>query len=103
MNKVTLDVLWKHLNDKISDNKIKRNNVIDVLQFSATLYVAFRYRIKGYKNKPEIKKKKLRNQIIPVSQWILNNKMINDNDAVTKEEFQQKFGNWLIQYNNNIL
>ena len=44
MNNKTLDRLWKHL-DEDGSGQIERKEVLNILQWMAVLYVAFRFRV----------------------------------------------------------
>ena len=44
MNNKTLDRLWKHL-DEDGSGQIERDEVLNILQWMAVLYVAFRFRV----------------------------------------------------------
>merc|ERR1719237_672813 len=46
MNNKTLDRLWKHL-DEDGSGQIEREEVLNILQWMAVLYVAFRFRQQG--------------------------------------------------------
>eukprot|EP00483_Globobulimina_turgida_P007597 UN07612 len=96
MNNKTLDRLWKHL-DEDATGQIERDEVLSILQWMAVLYVAFRFRQHGGVGQPQINKKKLKIQFVPVNKWILQNKM-NTKRFVRREEFRKLFGQWLKAY-----
>merc|ERR1719319_399931 len=96
MNNKTLDRLWKHL-DEHNSGQIERTEVLNILQWMSVLYVAFRFRQQGGQGQPQINKRKLKAQFVPVKDWILENKM-NTKNVVTREEFRKTFGAWLKEY-----
>eukprot|EP01083_Nonionella_stella_P053202 140830_1 len=96
MNNKTLDRLWKHL-DEDNKGQIERDEVLNILQWMAVLYVAFRFRQQGGQGQPQINKRKLKQQFIPVKDWILEEKM-NTKRVVRREEFRKLFGAWLKSY-----
>merc|ERR1711971_713136 len=87
MNNKTLDRLWKHL-DEDNSGQIERTEVLNILQWMSVLYVAFRFRQQGGQGQPQINKRKLKAQFVPVKDWILENKM-NTKSVVTREEFRK--------------
>jgi len=96
MNNKTLDRLWKHL-DEDNSGHISRDEVLNILQWMSVLYVAFRFRQQGGQGQPQINKRKLKAQFVPVKDWILENKM-NTKKVVHRAEFRKVFGAWLEEY-----
>merc|ERR1719464_164086 len=96
MNKKTVDRLWKHLDEDNSEH-IGRTEVLNSLQWMSVLYVAFRFRQQGGQGQPQINKRKLKAQFVPVKDWILENKM-NTKKVVHRAEFRKVFGAWLEEY-----
>lgn len=96
MNNKTLDRLWKHL-DEDQTGHISRDEVLNILQWMSVLYVAFRFRQQGGQGQPQINKRKLKAQFVPVKDWILANKM-NTKKVVHRAEFRKVFGAWLEEY-----
>jgi len=94
MDGKTLDRLWKHL-DEDNSGVISRGEVLNSLVWMAVLYAAFRFRKRGGKGQPQIRKNKMKAQMVPVNDWILENKM----DAeIARVDFKTVFGEWLEEY-----
>mmetsp|Transcript_31439 Transcript_31439/g.50925 ORF Transcript_31439/g.50925 Transcript_31439/m.50925 type:complete len:172 (-) Transcript_31439:352-867(-) len=98
MNNKTLDRLWRHL-DEDGSGEIERDEVLNILQWMAVLYVAFRFKQQGGQGQPTINKKKLKRQFVPVKDWIVNNKM-QTKRVVKRDEFRKLFGAWLKEYSS---
>jgi len=97
MSSKTLDKLWKNL-DVDECGEIDRTQVLNILLWMSVLYVAFRFRRRHRNGSPEINKRKLKVQFVPVKDWILENKMSTDSSRVTRAEFRKTFGAWLKEY-----
>jgi len=96
MSTKTLNRLWTHL-DEDDSGEIERTELLNILQWMAVLYVAFRFRKRGGHGQPQIDKAKLKLQFVPVKEWILKHKM-DTKSVVTRDEFRQTFGAWLKEY-----
>jgi len=97
MSSKTLDKLWKNL-DVDECGEIDRTQVLNILMWMSVLYVAFRFRRRHRNGSPQINKRKLKVQFVPVNDWILENKMSTDSSRVTRAEFRKTFGAWLKEY-----
>ena len=97
MKKVTIDKLWKHLDDDGS-GVIERGEIKGCLDLASKLCVAYRFTEQGMKGKPKIDTKEISRIMKPVSKWILAEKMKNENDVIKKDELRSKLGQWLLEY-----
>jgi len=96
MSTETLDRLWKR-SDEDNSGHISRGEVRNTLQWMSVYYVDFSFRQQGGQCQLQINKRKLKAQFVPVTDWILENKM-NTKKVVHRPEFRKVFGAWLEEY-----
>jgi len=96
INAQTADKIWEKLQDE--SGMIPGNKLVDLMIFVGTLQVSYEYKRKNL-GKPQIHKAKFKKYIAPFQQWLLQAHLTETN-ALTKKEFVEQLGDWVVEYGN---
>ena len=79
---MTINKLWSYL-DPDNNGVIANDKILDLLVFTAVVLVAYTARSLN-QIQPSVDKEQLRNELIPVNNWIIKNKIKHN---LTKNEY----------------
>eukprot|EP01084_Bolivina_argentea_P121915 216065_1 len=95
MNKSTVNQIWSKLDCHLLG--IDCHDIEDVLLICTILNIATRHKNSGLLQAPKITKWELKEVILPIANWMKNEKM-KHHTHITKDEFRDTMSLWLKEY-----
>ena len=94
-----VNTMWQYFTNG-NNVMIEKDDVLGMMIMIVELFYPFQLRVSGVATYRNLPKTRITKWLQNVVSWIVDKKMVGEYESVSKDEFLNSFGNWLIEYNS---